>query len=145
MSSYKLRRELLYDTLAIGYAGMTNAQALASVIDESLRPKASPATLSSAEIYEVIDRAEYLGLNAMEKSELQIILSLGDNVSIGVGSKARAALAGMFGASTKTRGSLLGLIDELTQSRAQELGIRASVLDEDGIAACRIPDQPPGA
>ena len=145
MSSYKLRRELLDDPLAIGYAGMTNAQALASVMDESSRVKESPATLSSAEIYEVIDRAEYQGLNAMEKNELQIILGLGDNVSVGAGSKARAALEGMFASQPNTRASLLGLIDDLKQSRAQELGIRASVLDEDGIAACRIPDQPAGA
>lgn len=145
MSSYKLRRELLDDPLALGYAGMTDVQALASITDDGTRNKPDRETLTSAEIYNVIVRSEYQALSPAEKAELGIILGLGDSINISATSKARTALAGMFDAASDTRPALLALITGLKQSRAVELGIKTSVLDEDGIAACRLPDQPSGA
>ena len=144
MSSYKLRRELLDDPLTIGYAAMPDVQALTSLTNTTARSEADRLTLSGSEIFESIDRPEYLGLDAAEKQELQIILALGDTINISSGSKVRSALAGMFGGSSNTATALLALVEGRTQSRAQELGIKQSVLNEDGIAACRLPDQPPG-
>ncbi len=144
MSSYKLRRELFDDPLTIGYAGMTDAQALASITDVGTRNKPNRDTLTSADIYNVIVRSEYQALSPAEKAELGIILGLGDSIDVSATSKARAALAGMFAAGSDTRPALLALITGLRQSRAVELGIKQSVLSESGVAACRMPDQPDG-
>lgn len=145
MSSYLMRRELLDDPLGRGYAGMSDAAVLADITDVTLRPLADIETLASAEIYEVVIRAEYQALAPAEKTELQIILGLGDSVQVGAASKARAALAGMFGPGTATRAALMALVTNLTQSRAAELGItNERTLSVQGVAAARLPDQPSG-
>jgi len=138
MSSYILRQELLNDPLVIGYVGMTDAAVLASLTDVTARPLADRATLSGAEIYNVVVRSEYQVLSAAEKAEIGIIFGLGDNIDITGTSKARGALAGMFDAGSVTRPALLALIQGLTQSRAVELGIKQSSLTVTGIAAARI-------
>ncbi|KKN04068.1 hypothetical protein LCGC14_1101350 [marine sediment metagenome] len=143
MSSFKLRQELLTDPLGRGYAGMTDAAVLADLIDASLRAMADVDTLAGAEIYEVIHRAEFIGLSNAEEAELTIILGLGESIKVGSGSKARTALAGMFGAGTQTRTDLLALVTNRTQSRAQELGIDTPrLMTVTAIAAARLPNQP---
>ena len=143
MSSARLRQELLNDPLGIGYAGMTDAAVLASLTDAAARSLENVEELTGAQIYEVIDRAEFIALSNAEESELTIILGLGDAIKVGPNSKARAALAGMFGAVTTTRAALLALVTNRTQSRAQELGIDTPrLMTVTAIAAARLPDQP---
>jgi len=138
MSSYILRQELLNDPLGIGYAAMADAVVLASLTDNTARPLADRLTLSSSEIYEAVVRSEFNTLTAAEKQELQIILGLGETVDISAGSKARGALAGMFGGASVTALALLALVEGLTQSRANELGINEAKLTTTWIAAARI-------
>lgn len=130
-----LREELLIDPLGLNYAAMDDATAFASLTDASARPAPDRDTLSGAEIYEVVDRAEYAALSPGEQEELKVLLSLGDTIAVGENSKARAALAGMFGPASNTRAELLGLVTNRTRSRAQELGL--GDIDVDVIAAAR--------
>lgn len=136
MSRYgALREELTNDPLAIGYSGMDDATAAASLNDETARPAPDRDSLSSAEIYNVIDRTEYLALTTAEQDELKVILGLGERVDITAGSKARGALAAMFDAASVTRAALLGLVENRTQSRAQELSL--GTVDAELVGATR--------
>lgn len=141
MSSFKLRQELLTDPDARGYSGMTDAAIFTLITDPTIMPLADLPSLTSAEIYEAIVRSEFTPLGASEKQELQIILGLGGDIDISVGSKARTTLAAMFGGASATALALLALVQGRTQSIVQAKGIRSDV-DEDMIAAARIPDQP---
>lgn len=138
MSAYKLRRELLDDPLGLGYAAMTDAEALASLTDDAARPAPDRESLLASEIYEVIVRSEYLAKTDAEKSELSLVLGLEGQIDVSSGSKARAALAAIFDAGSLTRTALLALVDNQTQSRAKELGIQSTLLVESTIASARV-------
>jgi hypothetical protein len=113
-----LKDEITNDPLVRGYAGMTNAQVAASLLTKN---RASNRTyLSASEIFEAVDLAEYSALSAAEKGRVDVVLGLGDQIFIGSTSKARAFLAGAFGANTATRTALLASA-VTTISRSQEI------------------------
>lgn len=138
MSSAILRNELLNDPLLVGYAGMTDAAVLTSLVDESLRPVSDLDIISSADLYEAVDRAEYVGLQEAQKDQVRVLLGLGGDINIGPNSKARANLLNIFGVGTETRAALTTIVTNRTTSRAKELGVKQSQLTEGGIAAARI-------
>jgi len=134
-----LKDELINDPLARGYVGMTNEQAAASLVDVIDRDVVH-STLTAAQIYETIDRAEYLALVEPHKSEVNILLGLGGDISIVVGRKARGALVSAFLAGSFTRSALIAAASHKV-SRAVELfggsinhGFRTTV---DAVAAAR--------
>jgi len=112
--------ELTNDPLGRGYAGMTDEQATASlqVKDRSVMRD----TMTSSEIFEAIDPAEFAALSSGDKVAIQTVLGLGEGVKIGPSSKARAFLLAAFGPGTNTRTDLATVASE-TKSRAEELGI----------------------
>jgi len=132
-----LKNELTNDPLARGYAGMTDAQVAASLLTKN-RP-IDKNTLTAAEIYEAINRAEYTALIAGEKTEVNIILSLGGDISVVTGSKARTALLAAFPGGTATRTALQVAVAQMI-SRADEIfeglnyGFRTA---EETVAAAR--------
>ena len=143
MSSFKLRQELLRDPLGRGYAGMSDAQVLADITDTSTRSLQNRDSISSSELYEALDRSEYLALTPGQRAEVNILLGLGEIIIITASSKARGTLIALFDGASATRAALLAMVGNLTQSRLQELGIRPDI-DTDLIAAARLPDQAAG-
>ena len=135
-----LKNELTNDPLVRGYSGMTDAQAAASLLTKN-RPF-NKLSLNASEIFEAIDLAEYSALSAAEKGRVDVVLGLGDQVFIGPTSKARAFLAGAFGANTATRTALLASAAG-TISRSQEIfggdipGIYNIHSAEEAVAAAR--------
>ena len=133
-----LKAELTTDPLGRGYAGMTDAQAAASLLakDRSV----DKTSMTAAEIYEAINRAEYVALVAAEKSEVNIVLGLGGDISVITGSKARAVLLQAFPGGSATRTALVAAVSRLV-SRAEEIfggdvnyGFRTAV---EAVAAAR--------
>jgi hypothetical protein len=113
-----LKNELTNDPLVRGYAGMTDAQAAASLLTKNR--SSNKTHLSASEIFEAVDLAEYSALSATERAKVDVVLNLGDQIFIGPTSKARAFLAGAFGANTATRTALLASAAD-SVSRSQEL------------------------
>lgn len=111
--------ELTNDPLPRGYAGMTDAQRLAS-----LRVKDRPTERSIVAAYEVLEAivpSEWAALTAQEKQRVQTFTSAGQvNLK---GPNTRAAFAAAFGGGTTTRSNLLALQAGPNQDRATELGI----------------------
>lgn len=130
-----LREELLNDPLSRGYAGMTDAAALTDLTDETLRPQPDLDVMSGAQIYEALDRTEFLALTAGQQEEVKIILTLGDSIDISAGSKARTTMLALFDAVSTTRANLLAVATNRTTSRAKELGLGDITVDD--IAAAR--------
>jgi hypothetical protein len=113
-----LKTEILTDPLGRGYVGMTDAQVAVSLLTKD-RTK-ERATMTAADIYEAIDRAEYTALVSGEKTEVNILLGLGGAISIVTGSKARAVLLAAFPGGSATRTALIAAAVE-SISRAEEL------------------------
>lgn len=125
-----LREELLNDPLSRGYAGMTDTAAHTDLTDTSLRPLPDLDILSGAQIYEALDRTEFLALTAGQQEEVKIILTLGDRIDISAGSKARATMLALFDAVSTTRANLLAIVQNRTTSRALELGLGDITVDD---------------
>lgn len=120
MSLDKLRTELTSDPLGIGYAGMTDAQVVASLLAVN-RPGAEREVIPSYEILEATVPAEWATLTAQEKQRYQTLISAGQ-VNLR-GANTRAMLGAMFGAGTTTRANMLALQTGPVKSRAEELGL----------------------
>jgi hypothetical protein len=144
MSSTKLRRELLDDPLARDYAGMTDAAVLADITDDSTVAMPDLNFLSSAQIYDIIDRGEYDALDAAGQAEVALILGLSGPIDVSDGSQFRATMVALFPNGSTTRTAFLALVTNRTQARATELAITPSALTTAGVNACRLPDQPDG-
>ncbi len=145
MSSRRLRRELLDDPLGQGYSGLSDAECLTLITDATARPAPELLTISGGELYNLIDDAELLALPPSEQLAVSEMYGI-DTIIVGPGSRARAKLNSVLTAivTPKSRQNLIDRVINRTQSRADELGIRGDILSIDGIAACRMPDQPPG-
>lgn len=114
-----LRDELTVDPETIGYTGDDDGDlALLMAVDRSVEK----ATLTSSEIFESIDREEYEALSPLQQEQVRVVLSLGDNIQISSGTKARAWLLDAFVALTATRAALQSVATK-TVSRAEELGL----------------------
>jgi hypothetical protein len=117
----KLADELTTDPAALGYAGMTDAQAATALNRTNGGGRAVTRELVPAyEVWEAIVPAEWDAITAAEKERIRITLSLGTVMMRGPNT--RAALRGAFGAGTATRAALLALQTE-AKSRAAELGL----------------------
>lgn len=122
-----LKAELTTDPLARGYAGMTDAQAAAS-LNARNRPL-SALVLSSAQVFNAIDAAEFNALTAAQKANVDRLLGLGADIDITSGTNARAVLENAFGAGSATRVALVALLaNKLT--RAGELGLAPLYADD---------------
>lgn len=114
-----LQSELTVDPATIGYTGDDDGDlALLMAVDRSVEK----ATLTSSEIFESIDREEYEALSLLQQEQVRVVLSLGDNIQISSGTKARAWLLDAFVALTATRAALQSVATK-TVSRAEELGL----------------------
>jgi len=115
-----LKTELTDDPLTRGYAAMSDQQA-ADSLNTANRSHLSD-TLSSALLFENIDRTEFQALTAAMQSRVDRLLGLGEGIKVGPGSQARAELLAVFGGGSATAASLVAALTE-TVSRAQELGL----------------------
>ena len=113
--------ELTTDPETIGYSGMTDQQA-ADAMNLANRTL-QRVTLSASEIFEAVEISDYNALDANQKERVGIVLTLGDNIQVGPGSKARAWLLDAFPNGT-TYNNLLNTV-QYTGSRAEELGFPA--------------------
>lgn len=114
-----LLAELASDPLTRGYAGMTDAQRLASLL-ASNRPTERDI-VPAHEVIEAMVPTEWAALTAQEKQRISTLISAGQvNLK---GPNTRASLAAAFGAGTATRANLVALQAGPAQSRAQELGL----------------------
>jgi len=115
-----LSDELTNDPLAIGYAGMTDAQAKDSL--NGLTRTRTRETVSGSEIFNAIDDTEYAALTDAQKTVIREICSI-DLIDTSNGI-AKSEIGSIFAgaAGTATRPALQALKTE-SISRAQELGI----------------------
>jgi len=116
MDYVNLKIELTTDPLSRGYAGMTDQQAADSL--KMVNRAVDVDSISTSEIFEAIALAEFNALTAVQKTLLQIVLSLG-TVKI-KGTNTRTALLSLFGPGTATRPNLAALQTRLI-SRVEEL------------------------
>lgn len=113
-----LHGELINDPLGRGYAGMTDAQAAAS-LNMVNRPR-ERGVVPAHELIDATVPAEWATLTAAEKQRYQTLTGAGEvNVR---SANVRAAFMAMFGAGTATRTALAALQNEQV-SRAAELGL----------------------
>lgn len=119
MNISALRAELTADPLGRNYSAMSD-QAAADSLNVANRT-ASPETIAAAAIWNAIDPAEYAGLSAENKAQVDLISGMGDAVPIQSG-LIKSTLFGLFNAQSATRASLIALAAPPI-SRAQELGL----------------------
>ncbi len=128
---FVLGEELENDPLARAYSGMTNPQIVSSLNAED---RSTPVDeVSSSEIFEALDPAEFAGLNNAGKARVDRLLGLGDGIKVVNPSNARTELLALFVAGTQTRTNLAA-IASLPASRANELRI-GSVSEQNVIDA----------
>ena len=120
MNYNDLVAELLEDPLARGYAQMTDAEVAASLNEPDRQ--IFEDTLNATDLFEAIDIGEFLALDDTNKQYLRDILSLGDGIQVGPGTKARSLLLDIFGVGSLTVANLVTLLTR-NISRAQELGL----------------------
>jgi len=120
MDSQALWNEISADPLARGYATMTDVE-VAIDMNTVYRTR-TRSTLSSAEIYERINVAEFQSKTDAAKVYVRDILGLGQDVQVGPDSKARAVLLAVFGAQSATIQALAAAL-LVPISRAEELGL----------------------
>jgi hypothetical protein len=120
----KLRAELADDPLVPprGYDTMSDEQRLASLLTKDRT--VSREAITSAELYEAIDPAEFVVMDAGEQARVDRILGLGSGIDARPGSQARSEISAIFGggAGPNTIAALIALVDKLV-SRLDELGI----------------------
>ena len=114
-----LRAELDADPLNRGYAGMNNSQ-IANSLNTANRTLWK--TITSADVFEAIDIAEYAALTDPQKDVVRLVLGLGGRIDTAPGSKLRTAILGTFGNPSNTLTALVAQAAR-TVSRAEELGI----------------------
>ena len=120
MDFYVLYTELTTDPLGRGYAAMDEQEQAVDL--NTVYRTLTRDTLSSAEIYERIDVAEFQGKSPEQKVYVRDILGLGEGIAVGLNSKARTVLLAIFGAGSATIAALAAAL-EVAVSRAVELGL----------------------
>jgi len=126
-----LQSERTDDPLSRGYSGMTDAQFLTSITTED---RDNPRTsISSGELFESIDRAEFIALSNADKVRVDRLLGLGAEIIVGPGNAHQAVqeLLATFGGSSTTVTALAALRD-VQFSRAAELGLPRPILADVG-------------
>lgn len=126
-----LRIELTTDPLAKGYAGMSDAQAAASLM--AAYRTTERASIRASELYEAVVDSEFTALAANVQTRVRDLYTL-DVVPAATGSRARAVLLAIFGAGTQTRANLAALV-KVDVRRCDEIGWSVGVTDQDVAAA----------
>lgn len=122
-----LGSELTADPEAIGYSAppaQWDDYAVALVdfnLMTAVNVTSDVATLSGSQLFEAIDDTEWQTLTVDAKSDIQFVVSLGDNIQISPGTKARTMLARALSGQTNSLANLAALGSKLI-SRAEELG-----------------------
>ena len=120
MNYTALTAELTNDPLTRGYAGMSDTQAADSI--NTVDRTRNRTTLTGAEIYEATVSADFQALTATEKTYIRDLWSMGGDVQVGPGAKARAVLIAIFGGGSATVLALSALlVDNI--SRGDELNL----------------------
>lgn len=127
-----LATELTTDPLGRGYAGMSDAQAAAS-LNTANRDGPDRDVIPSYELINATVPAEWAALSAAEKQRYQTITGAG-MVDIS-NTNVRSSLAAMFTAGTTTRTNMLALRAGPQISRATELGL--GVVGDGHVASAR--------
>lgn len=117
-----LKDELTNDPLAVGYSGMDDEAAAASLNDTGAGRTLPVDTLEATTIYEAIDTAEFDALLDPQKEAIDRILSLSGGILVSASSKARAVILAAFPGGTATRTALVAEVTR-TVSRGEEIGI----------------------
>lgn len=117
-----LKTELSTDPLTVGYSEMDDATAADSLNDTSTGRTLPVDIFSGAEIFEMIDAAEFDALTAADKVLVDRVLGLGDGITVSPSSKARVVLLAAFDVGTVSRMAMVAAVSR-TVSRAEELGL----------------------
>lgn len=128
-----LKAEITNDPLGRGYAGMTDAQVAA---DLNTVNRDNWVPLSSSQIFESIDAAEFVALTPAQQARVDRILGLGSGIQTTPGSQARSELIAVFGGGSTTITTLASIANQQI-SRAQELGL--GVVREGHVTEARLP------
>ncbi len=113
-----LDSELTNDPLARGYSGIADPQAVADNLLEKNRTRIRES-MSSSEVFQSVDKNEFLGLTDAQKTLIMQILAFG---SISPSGKEADVFTSIFGAGSASISALASARQE-TISRAEELGI----------------------
>ena len=122
MDYVALKTELQADPNGLGYAaaiasGSDNILAnLLNAVNQNIN--ITRDILKAYEIFDAVDPTDYSGLTAAKKTDLQLILGMGE-VDV-LNANTRSLLAGIFGAGSATRTALLALQNR-KGSRAEQL------------------------
>lgn len=117
--AHNIKIELDTDSLARGYAGMTDLQ-VADDMNTVYRTR-DVDTLSASQIFEAIENTDWDTLIDSEKDKVRLVLDLGDKIQISQSSKARTMLQAALGGTTSAT-NLGNLVTE-NISRAEEIGV----------------------
>lgn len=119
-----LKNELTTDPLARGYAGMTNAQAAASL--NTANCTVDRAVIPANEFVGAIVWTEYTAAATTANARLYLTMLTSAGTVDVKSTNVRAAIQAIFGSGTTTRANLVAL-QTLTVSRATELGLSRPV------------------
>lgn len=117
MDLVALRAELDTDPLALGYAGMTDEQAAASLNANGRDVNRTEVT--GGEIATSVVRSELAALTAGDQNYIRALISAG---VMPITDNLKSEFGAVFGAGTQTRANLLSLLKR-PGSRAEELGL----------------------
>lgn len=93
-------------------------------------------TVTGSDVFNALDRAEWLALSATDQQVVRDIFTLGDSIPTASGTNVRAALLAVFGAGTTTRTNLNALITQ-SISVHDYYGIPAKYATESAVAKAR--------
>lgn len=135
MPSYAaLKAELATDPTARGYAGKTNAQALALMRGATVTTSTPRTVIATWEIVAATDPAEWAALTANEKQRYQTLTGCG-TLDVSATNVKNAFLA-MFPAGSVTRAALAALQNQTT-IQTRDVAIFGVDATEQDIAAAR--------
>jgi len=128
MSDYQaLKTELTTDPQARGYAGMSDAQAAASLVANYRQEERTHIT--NAELYEAIVDSEFTALAAAAQTRVRDLFNL-NQIPVQTGTRARSVLLAVFGAGTTTRTNLVNVV-RIDVRRCDDIGWRQGVTEQD--------------
>ena len=128
----KLRLELTADPQGLGYAAMTDLDAATAL--NAVNRTRNRRSITSTELYEALNLAEYRAFTSGMQKRLDVLLGLGA-IQVGPSSRGRSELLNLFPNGTTTRSSLLAVVQE-TVSRSTELGM--GLVNEGDVTHARV-------
>ena len=114
-----LQTEVLTDPLGRGYAAMSDQEV---VDDMQIVNRDNWIDLSSSQVFEATDRAEFIALSSANQARVDRIYGLGNAIKSVPGSMSRTELIAVFGVGSLTIANLAAIANQQI-NRASELGI----------------------